>query len=146
MGQRVSQCFPWDAVWNTYALARTLPWDSPVLGKPRRTPLFHVHVGIIPEAEGKTGAEVPSGEWSMSSRLLVNSTRAALPREQLPLGAPDVRSFLNPAMWLARQTASSALPSRTLKGDQRERQGWAPSQQPELLSLVGGNDDGNDAR
>ena len=133
-------------MWNTCALERALPWDSSFLGKLRRAPPFNVHVGMTPGAEGKRRAEVPSGEWSVSSRLLVNSTREALPREQLPLGAPDVRSFLNPAMWLPQQTATSVLPSRTLKGDHRERLGWAPSQWPELLSPISGNDDGSDER
>lgn len=80
------------------------------------------------------------GEGSMSSLLLVNSAREALPRDQLPLGAPDCEVIFEPCH-VAWETAIAALPGRTLKGTQRGRQGWAGFQRLEPLSEIGGSDD-----
>ena len=38
---------------------------------------------------------MPTREWRLSSLLLVNRAREALPKDWLPLGAPAMRSSLN---------------------------------------------------
>lgn len=82
------------------------------------------------------GAEVPTRDWRLSSLLLVNRAREALPKDWLPLWSPAVRSSLN----LPCGSADSHRCLNTRQdpeGTQRERRAGLCSIPRSLV--VGGN-------
>ena len=78
---------------------------------------------------------MPTRDWRLSSLLLVNRAREALPKDWLPLGAPAVRSSLN--LPCGSADSHRCLTRQDPEEDSERRAGLCSI--PEAL-VVGGND------